>query len=109
MVYTPHQITINIASFVNVVFKACMLRYVNQREKNLVSRVALLPGKFFLSKKFFKQMRKKYWLFLRIFKKKTCQQKSRIFLDSLEDFQTVSKIAIMTGKFQDSQEDFPKV
>ena len=31
-----------------------------QREKKLGSRVALLPGKFFLSEKFFKTCKKKY-------------------------------------------------
>ena len=106
-----------------------------QKEKNLGSRVALLPWKFLPSRKFFKE--KKFLLWKKSFQKKKpsvkyleyfrifseyfktvwkIPGKSGQFLDSMEDFQTVReilwtvwKISGYSGRFLDSMEDFRTV
>ena len=92
-----------------------------QREKNLGSRVALLPGKFFLSGKFFNKCKK--MPFKKPIKKRKAAVKnieyirtvwkmsrqSGRFPDCLEDLQTVWKISRQSGRFPDSVEHFQTI
>ena len=48
---------------VTIVIVTVVTKAVLQREKNLGRRIALLPGKYFQSGKFFKKIQTKYLLF----------------------------------------------
>ena len=82
----------------------------------------MLPGNFLLSRIFFKLIKNKYFLFKKSRQKQIVQLIFLIFLDSLEDFQTVWEIPDSLKIFGqgyrflyslrnvlDSQEDFQTV
>ena len=82
-----------------------------QREKNLGSRVTLLPGKLFPTEKFFKKNAKITFAIQKksIRKRKPLVKNIGRSPDSLEDFQTVWTISRQSGRFPDSLEDFQTV
>ena len=75
-----------------------------QREKNLGSRVALLPGKFFPNRKVYQKNAKK-----NICHKKKPIRKRNPLVKNIEYIRTVWKITRQSGRFADSLEDFRTV
>ena len=85
-----------------------------QREKNLCSRVALLPGKFFPVRKVFQKNAQKIFAFQKTHSAKKASSKKILnisgqsgrFPDSLEDLKRVWKISRQSKRLPDSLKNF---